>query len=53
MALLLDEPLAHLDADRAAALLAVIAESARDIPMIYVTHDLGEASTLGATILSV
>lgn len=49
-ALLLDEPLAHLDQTRAAALLALIGESANDVPILYVTHDYGEATKLGATI---
>lgn len=46
--LLLDEPLAHLDADRRASLLDLIA--AVDVPMIYVTHDLREAERLGAEV---
>lgn len=49
-ALLLDEPLAHLDPARADALLALISESAGSIPILYVTHDYGEATKLGATI---
>lgn len=49
-ALLLDEPLAHLDPARAAVLLDLIGESAGGIPILYVTHDYGEAKTLGATI---
>ncbi len=50
-ALLLDEPLAHLDAARAGDLLALIADIS-DVPMLYVTHDLREAEQLGATIIA-
>ncbi len=49
--LLLDEPLAHLDADRRASLLDLIA--ALDVPMIYVTHDLREAERLGAELVAI
>ncbi len=52
-ALLLDEPLAHLDGDRAAALLDLISESARQMPILYVTHDLAEANHLRAEIIAV
>ena len=49
--LLLDEPLAHLDADRRASLLDLIADVAADgVAMVYVTHDLREAERLGADI---
>jgi molybdate transport system ATP-binding protein len=52
-ALLLDEPLAHLDAPRAAGLLALIDRVAGDLPLLYVTHDRDEAETLGATIVPI
>ncbi|WP_426167534.1 ATP-binding cassette domain-containing protein [Sandarakinorhabdus sp. DWP1-3-1] len=52
-ALLLDEPLAHLDADRAKALLLLIGEAALDLPLLYVTHDPDEAITLGAQVVTV
>ena len=47
-ALLLDEPLAHLDPARAAALLDLIAEFAAEVPLLHVTHDEDEAERLGA-----
>lgn len=50
-ALLLDEPLAHVDPARAGALLEVIADAARTVPVLYVTHDEREADRLGATII--
>ncbi|KPF73738.1 hypothetical protein IP88_08770 [alpha proteobacterium AAP81b] len=45
-ALLLDEPLAHLDPERSAALLALIDRAAADLPLLYVTHDVAEARSL-------
>ncbi len=53
MALLLDEPLAHLDPERAQALLALIAESGRGLPLLYVTHVPDEAKVLGAAIVAI
>ena len=50
-ALLLDEPLAHLDAARADALLDLIAVASRSVPLLYVTHDLRDADRLGATVI--
>ncbi|OYU14332.1 MAG: molybdenum ABC transporter ATP-binding protein [Alphaproteobacteria bacterium PA4] len=50
-ALLLDEPLAHLDPPRAADLLDLIADIA-EVPIVYVTHELAEAERLGATVVS-
>jgi len=49
-ALLLDEPLTHLDPARAESLLTVIAAASRRIPVLHVTHELSEAGALGATI---
>ncbi len=48
-ALLLDEPLAHLDPMRADTLLGLIADI--DVPMLYVTHDMREAERLRAQII--
>ncbi|MEY2884286.1 MAG: hypothetical protein RL490_2010 [Pseudomonadota bacterium] len=50
-ALLLDEPLAHLDPPRAADLLDLIADIA-EVPILYVTHELAEAERLGAVVVS-
>lgn len=52
--LLLDEPLAALDADRAEAVLRLI-ERARDrgVPVIHVSHDSAEVSRLAGTVISV
>ncbi|PZN97218.1 MAG: molybdenum ABC transporter ATP-binding protein [Alphaproteobacteria bacterium] len=52
-ALLLDEPLAHLDAERAKALLLLIAESARNLPLLYVTHEPDEAMALDAQLVAI
>ncbi len=48
--LLMDEPLAGLDGDARARLLAALADLLRDIavPVIYVTHDPAEAERLAA-----
>ena len=48
--LLLDEPLAHLDRDRARDVLAMIARAvaANGIPVLYVTHRIEEATVLNA-----
>ncbi len=51
-ALLLDEPLAHLDPVRSAALLALIDRVAGDLPLLYITHDHAEARTLNAEIVA-
>lgn len=51
-ALLLDEPLAHLDPARAAALLELIAEASQGVPLLHVTHDRREAEKLGAGIVT-
>lgn len=51
--LLLDEPLASLDARRREEILPLI-ERMRDefdIPMLYVTHDLGEVKRLAARVV--
>lgn len=45
--LLLDEPLAALDETRRQTLMAVVAEVAERIPVLYVTHQLDEVATLG------
>lgn len=50
-ALLLDEPLTHLDARRKAAVLELLAEVSGRVPILYVTHDLGEAAALGADVV--
>ena len=50
-ALLLDEPLSHLDAARAADLLDLVADVARTIPVFLITHDLREATHVGADII--
>ena len=49
-ALLLDEPLSHLDRARAAEILSLIARLRDEtgLPMLYVTHDEGEIAALGA-----
>lgn len=51
--LLLDEPLAALDAPRKAEILSYL-ERLRDemaVPMIYVSHDMGEVARLANTIV--
>lgn len=52
-ALLLDEPLAHLDPARAASLLDLIAMVSGEVPMLHVTHDAREAERLGAMVVAV
>ena len=50
--LLMDEPLASLDADRKALILPYL-ERLRDevaLPILYVTHDVSEAARLGTTM---
>lgn len=47
-ALLLDEPLAHLDPDRAASLLALIDRAVGELPLLHVTHSGSEAKVLVA-----
>lgn len=51
-ALLLDEPFAHLDAARAADLMALVAEISRATPVLLVTHDRAEATAVGADLAS-
>lgn len=52
--LLLDEPLAALDAERAEAVLQLI-ERARDggVPILHVSHDAAEVSRLAGTVVGV
>jgi len=50
--LLLDEPLAHLDPQRGAALLDLIAATAATA-LLYITHDIGEARRLGAEVIAI
>jgi molybdate transport system ATP-binding protein len=52
-ALLLDEALAHLDDARTESLLEVISEASRYMPVLHVTHELAEATWLGATIIQI
>ena len=52
-ALLLDEPFAHLDAARAADLMALIAEISRATPVLLVTHDRAEAAAIGAKSVNI
>ncbi len=52
-ALLLDEPLAHLDAGRASEMIGLLATASRAVPLLHVTHDLGEAEQLGARIVRI
>ncbi|MFD1951679.1 ATP-binding cassette domain-containing protein [Sphingomonas arantia] len=52
--LLMDEPLASLDASRRGEIIAVI-ERVRDdlrLPILYVTHDLAEAERLGTQLVA-
>ena len=51
-ALLLDEPCAHLDAARAAGVLALIAAASRTTPVLLITHDPGEAAAIAAHCVS-
>lgn len=48
--LLLDEPLSGLDHSHKQELLAMIAAVARQVPVIYVTHDLDELLTLSRQV---
>lgn len=52
-ALLMDEPLAALDAPRKAEILACLARlrSAFDLPILYVTHSLDEVASLADTLV--
>ena len=49
--LLLDEPLSALDHGHKQELLKMISDIARQVPVIYVTHDLDELLTLSETDL--
>lgn len=52
-ALLMDEPLSSLDADRRGEIMTVIAR-VRDVlklPVLYVTHDIAEANALATRIV--
>jgi molybdate transport system ATP-binding protein len=51
--LLMDEPLSALDADARAGLAAQLADilGAIGVPVLYVTHDLGEARRLASRTL--
>ena len=51
-ALLLDEPCAHLDAARAAGVLALIAAASRTTPVLLITHDPDEAAAIAAHCVS-
>jgi molybdate transport system ATP-binding protein len=50
-ALLLDEPLAHLDSALAHEMIGLLADISRTVPLLHVTHDLFEAKELGALIV--
>ena len=52
-ALLLDEPLAHLDSALAHEMIALLADISRTVPLLHVTHDLDEVEQLGATIVRI
>jgi len=54
-ALLMDEPLASLDAPRKEEILEVVASvrDTLDIPILYVTHDEKEAERLGAAMIMI
>ena len=49
--LLLDEPLRELDADTAAAMLALIDRSVKGRTLILVTHDMQQAKALGCRVI--
>lgn len=51
-ALLLDEPCVHLDAARAAGVLALIAAASRTTPVLLITHDPDEATAIAAHCVS-
>ena len=51
-ALLLDEPFAHLDAARAADLMALVATASATTPVLLVTHDPAEAAAVGADLVN-
>lgn len=52
-ALLLDEPLAHLDSALAREMTGLLADISRTVPLLHVTHDLDEAEQLGAAIVRI
>jgi molybdate transport system ATP-binding protein len=51
-ALLLDEPLTNIDAQRSSALLELLTETAKAQPVLYVTHELSEAVALQAGVVT-
>ena len=51
-ALLLDEPCAHLDAVHAGRVLALVAAASRTTPVLLVTHNPAEASSVSAVCVS-
>ncbi len=51
-ALLLDEPLAHVDPARASEMLRLLREVSRDLPVLYITHVVSEAEQIDATIVT-
>ena len=50
-AMLLDEPLAHLDLARADKMIGLLAATSLEVPLLYVTHVIGEAERLCAHIV--
>lgn len=50
-ALLLDEAVAHLDRATADMVLDLLAATATQVPILYVTHDLREANRLAAELV--
>ena len=49
--LLLDEPLSAVDSETKNALIAVVAEYAKDHAVLLVTHDPDEVAALGASLI--
>jgi len=52
-ALLLDEPFAHLDAARAAEVMALVAAAGATAPVLLVTHNTAEAAAIAAEIINI
>jgi molybdate transport system ATP-binding protein len=50
-AMLLDEPLAHLDLARADKMIGLLAATSLEVPLLYVTHVISEAERLCAHIV--